>query len=261
MGLFKTFKKAIGIAEMKADEALDEALDPVDKAKLNIKNKKAKLADANKNLTKVREVFYIEKNKLTKFEDDLVDLEDKKAEIITAMENFKKKGMDAIAIKDKVAKPFAKIVENIEQMNANINAQAPIVAQHEASVKKFEEVIAVFEKELKADEHEVKILESQYNIADTTSAIADAMNELNADGSADDIAKLRARKDAKQAKADALMAGVLSNQDVGDSIEDLLKESQASSPTAELDSLLGLSDSPALGAPEDELDALLLKQA
>lgn len=261
MGLFSTLKKAVGIAEMKADEALDESLNPVDKAKLNIKNKKAKLTDAKKNLTKVREVFYTEKNKLTKFEDDLVDLEDKKAEIIVAMENFKKKGLDSNAIKAKVAKPFAQIVENIEQMNSNISAQAPIVAQHEASVNKFEDIIAVFEKELKADEHEVKILESQYNIADTTSAIADAMNELNADGSADDIAKLRARKDAKQAKADALMAGVLASQDVGDSIENLLKESEGTSATSELDALLGLSETPALGSPEDELEALILKQA
>jgi len=256
MGLFSTIKKAIGIAEMKADEALDDALSPVDKAKLNIKNKKKKLADARINYDKVREIYFIEKNKLARIEDDLEGLNAKKEKIIVAMNNFKNQGLTPDQIKAKVSKTFASITDGIQEKTGLITPQAQIVSTHKVAVEKFDSVIKVFEKELRKEENEVKILTSQYQIADTTSSIADAMNELNADGSADDIAQLRAKRDAKQAKADSMMDGVLSNQDVGDSLDDLILESSSGSSGSELDALLGFSEPKAI-SPTSELDALL----
>jgi len=238
MGLFGTFKKALGIAEMKADEALDDSLNPVDKAKYNIKQKKDKLASAQKSFDKANTTYYTERNKLNKLVDTGKVLAAKKDEIIVAMKGFQAQGMDADAVRAKVGPAFTEITSQIDENAGLVNTQTSIKQGHEKTVSKFKEMIAIYRKEILKDENEVKLLESQYNMADTTSAIADAMNELNADGSSDDIAQLRAKQEAKQAKADALMDNIQSNTNVVDSIDALLMESKAINPSSELDMLL-----------------------
>jgi chromosome segregation ATPase len=244
MGLFGTIKKAMGIAEMKTDEALDNSLNPIDKAKLNIKQKKDKLQNAQKSYDKANELFHIEKNKLLKLENTHQSLLNKKDKLIVAMNNFKVQGMSGDEIRSKVAGPFEAITENISQNEQQIETQKTISQKHEQTVSKFKEMINVYKKAILADENEVKLLESQYNMADTSAAIADAMNELNADGSSNDIAELRAKSEIKAAKADALMDTMKSNQSAEMSIDDLLAESSSSSSDSELDMLLGMTDTP-----------------
>ena len=246
MGLFSTFKKALGIAEMKADEALNDSLSPIDKAKYNIKQKKDKLASAQKSFDKANTAYYTERNKLNKLVNTGKALNAKKDEIILAMKGFQAKGMDAAAVKAKVGPAFTEISSQITENASLVQTQTSIKEGHEKTVTKFKEMIKIYKKEVLKDENEFKLLESQYNMADTSSAIANAMNELNADGSSDDIAQLRAKQEIKQAEADALIDNIQSNENVMDSIDSLLLESSSSNPTSELDMLLAGPETPVL---------------
>jgi len=239
MGLFGTLKKAFKIGEMKADQALDDAINPIDKAKLNIKEKRSKLATAKKSLTKARETFYLEKNKLTNLVNKLQDLEGKKAKLVQTMQGFQKKGLSPEEIKAKVGKVFVNITEEMGETQISINSQKLVSDKHEKTVEKFDDMIKLFDKEISKDENEVKLLESEYNMADTSSAIADAMNDLNSDGSADDIAQLRAKKDVKAAKANAMIDSMMAGKETETSLDELFLES-SSGGDSELDALLGL---------------------
>lgn len=237
MGLLKTFKKAMGIGAMKAEEAIDDALNPIDKAKLEIKEKKEKLATAKSSHLKAREAYFIEKNKLAKYTNEIEGHKQKLLQIVT---NYRNQGIADDVIATKIAPVKANIADTLKTLNESVATQTPIVAKHEQTVEKFGQMIKTFEREVNKKEQELKLLESEYNMADTTSAIAEAMNELNTDGSSDDLAKLRAKTEAKNAQAEALMAHASANASAEDSLDALLLDSSGCGATAELDDFLGL---------------------
>lgn len=222
MSLWETIKKGFGIASMKANDAAEAALNPVDSAKLQLKKDNDALATANENLTKARKDYYVEKNALDKAKNNIVELEQKAKQLVT---QYRQQGLTDEQIAGKIATIQDAMIADISKNKTIITSKEANVTQLDNMVKTFESQIKQFKMKIEQRENQVKMLETRSHMVDTKEKIAAAMSNLNVDGTADDLLRLEASIEAKEANSNALLDQSAMYQSSADKIDALLIES------------------------------------
>lgn len=247
--MFKKLLELVGIQLMKAEEAVEDSIDKIDRAKLAIKKDEERLTILESNLEQARKNYAAQSLTRQELENDLKQKENQLKEIVSNYSLVAKKDNPNATTEDIKAFVSSKLTEDlnfdllkqsIDTIHQKITIALDVEEKHRIAVDDVKVAVNEVRKAVAYNKNQLEIIQSQRTAAQATEEAA-ALSSL---ASATSTARIEEAKKANimiQASAEAKREGARDNPNVSMQLDSALHKSRAANMSESVSALIDAS--------------------